>query len=59
MLFIQRPVMYNGLMFMVIAVFISMALCYLKKTKIVDIFIVVLMVAIIVNQYLPLFGIII
>ena len=57
MLFIQRPVMYNGLMFMVIAVFISMALCYLKKKKIVDILIVVMMVAIIVNQYLPLFGI--
>lgn len=57
MLFIQKPVIYNGLIFMVVAVLISMALCYVEKTKIIDIAIVVLMLTIIVNQYLPLFGI--
>ena len=57
MLFIQKPVIYNGLIFMVVAVLISMALCYVEKIKIIDIVIVVLMLTIIVNQYLPLFGI--
>ena len=57
MMFLQKPVMYNGLIFMVLAIFLSMVLCYVKKTKIVDIVLIVLMTAIIVNQYLPLFGI--
>ena len=57
MLFMQKPVMFNGLIFIVMAIFVSMVLCYVKKTKIVDIVIIVLMVAIIANQYLPLFGI--
>lgn len=58
MLFLQKPVMCNGLIFLVIAVFVSIALCYVKKTKIVDILMVVMMIAIVVNQYLPLFGIV-
>ena len=57
MLFMQKPVMCNGLIFMVLAVFVSMVLCYVKKTKIIDIVIVVMMFVIIANQYLPLFGI--
>ena len=57
MLFMQKPVVCNGLIFMVLAIFVSMALCYIKKTKIIDIVLVVLMLAIIANQYLPLFGI--
>lgn len=57
MLFMQKPVMYNGLIFMVLSMFVSMALCYVKKTKIVDTIIVLIMLAVIVNQYLPLFGI--
>ena len=57
MLFMQKPVVYNGLIFIVLAVFVSMALCYIKKSKLIDIILVVLMLAIIVNQYLPLFGI--
>ena len=57
MLFMQKPVMYNGLIFMVLSMFVSMALCYVKKTKIIDIVIILIMVAVIVNQYLPLFGI--
>lgn len=57
MLFMQKPVMCNGLIFMVLAVFISMALCYVKKSKLVDIIIVLVMLAVIANQYLPLFGI--
>lgn len=58
MLFLQKPVMCNRLIFMVFAIFVSMVLCYVKKTKIVDIVIVVMMLAIIANQYLPLFGIV-
>ena len=58
MLFMQKPVMFNGLVFIVMAIFVSMVLCYVKKTKIVDIVIIVLMMAIIANQYLPLFGIV-
>ena len=57
MLFMHKPVVYNGLIFMVLAVFVSMALCYIKKSKLIDIVMVVLMLAIIINQYLPLFGI--
>lgn len=57
MLFMQKPVICNGLIFMSLAVFVSMALCYVKKTKIIDIVIIIMMLAIIVNQYLPLFDI--
>jgi len=57
MLFMQKPVMCNGLIFMVLAIFVSMALCYIKKSKVIDIVLVILMVAIVANQYLPLFGI--
>lgn len=57
MLFTHRPVMSNGLLFLVAAVLISMALCYVKKTKLIDIVIIVMMLAVIANQYLPLFGI--
>lgn len=57
MLFMQKPVVCNGLIFMALAVFVSMALCYVKKTKIIDIVLFILMLAIIANQYLPLFGI--
>lgn len=57
MLFMQKPVVCNGLIFMTLAIFVSIALCYVKKTKIIDIVLIVFMLAIIVNQYLPLFGI--
>ena len=57
MLFMQKPVLCNGLIFMVLSVFISMALCYVRKTKIIDIVIIVMLLAVIANQYLPLFGI--
>ena len=57
MLFMQKPVVCNGLIFMVLAVFVSMALSCVRKSKIIDIALIVLMLAIITNQYLPLFGI--
>ena len=57
MLFMQKPVVCNGLIFMVLAIFVSMALCYIKKSKIIDILLFVFMMALVVNQYLPLFGI--
>ena len=34
-----------------------MAVCYVKKSRLVDIVIVILMLAVLANQYLPLFGI--
>ena len=37
MLFLQKPVMCNGLIYIVIALFVSIALSYIKKSKIVDI----------------------
>ena len=58
MLFLQKPVMCNGLIYIVIALFVSIALSYIKKSKIVDILLVIMMLAIVVNQYLPLFGIV-
>lgn len=57
MLFMQKPVVCNGLIFMVLAIMVSIALCCVKKSKIIDIALIVLMLAIIANQYLPLFGI--
>ena len=59
MLFMQKPVMCNGLIFIVLAIFVSMALCYIKKSKIIDILLILLMIAIVVNQYLPMLGIVI
>ena len=57
MLFMQKPVMCNGLIFMSLAVFVSMALCNVKKSKLIDIVLLVMMLAVVANQYLPLFGI--
>ena len=57
MLFTRKPAMYNGLIFVVLAMFVSMALCYIKKSKIVDIILAVFTVAVIASQYLQLFGI--
>lgn len=57
MLFLQKPVVCNGLIYMVLAVVVSMALSCIKKLRIIDIALIVLMLAIIANQYLPLFGI--
>ena len=57
MLFAQHPVMSNGMFFMMAAIFISMALCNVKRTKLVDALMVIMMLAVIANQYLPLFGI--
>lgn len=57
MLFSQNPVVSNGLFFFMAAVLVSMALCCVKKTKLVNIVMIVLMLAIVVNQYLPLFGV--
>lgn len=57
MLFAQHPVMSNGMFFMMAAILISMALCNVKRTKLVDALMVIMMLAVIANQYLPLFGI--
>lgn len=57
MLFVQEPIICNSLIFMIFAFFYSVAVSDIKKSKIADIIITVLLIAIIVNQYLPLFGI--
>lgn len=56
-LFIQEPVIYNGLIFIIFIFFYAIASSDIKKSKIADIIITLLLIAIIVNQYLPLFGI--
>lgn len=56
-LFMQKPMMSNGLILMILAVFVSMALCYVKKTKVVDIVIFVIMMAVVAGKYLPFFGV--
>lgn len=57
MLFAQQPVMGNGYFFINVSVLVSMALCCVQRTKIIDIVMVIMMLAVIVNQYLPLFGV--
>lgn len=57
MLFAQQPVMSNGFFFIIVSVLVSMALCIVKRTKLIDIVMVIMMLAVIVNQYLPLFGV--
>ena len=57
MLFMQKPVLCNGLIFLVLSFFVSMALCYVKKSRIINIVIIVMIVAVLAIQYLPIFGI--
>ena len=57
MLSSQNPVVSNGFFFFMASVLISMALCCVKRTKLVNVVMIVLMLAIVVNQYLPLFGV--
>lgn len=51
----QRPAVCNGLFFMTLAIFFAMALSAVKKSKIVDVVVVMSMLAVIAVQYLPLF----
>ena len=57
MFFMNTPLMNNSLIFMMFAFFYAIALSDIKKTKIANIITIVVTLIILVNQYLPLFGI--
>lgn len=57
MLFIQKPMMSNTLIFMMFAFFYAIALSDIRKSRIANVVMIVMTVIILVNQYLPLFGI--
>ena len=55
--FMQKPLMNNALIFMMFAMFYAMALSDIRKSKIANAIMVVFLILVIANQYLPLFGI--
>ena len=55
--FMQKPLMNNALIFMMLAMFYAMALSDIRKSKIANAIMVVFLILVIANQYLPLFGI--
>lgn len=57
MFFMHTPLMNNSLIFMMFAFFLSMMLSDIKKTRLANIITIIMTLIIIVNQYLPLFGI--
>lgn len=54
MLFVQGPVFCNGLFFFVMAIITAMALSDVKKSRIADILLLIMILAAVTNQYLPL-----
>ena len=54
MLFVPGPVYCNGLFFFVMAVITAMALSDVKKTRIADVLLLIMILAAVTNQYLPL-----
>ncbi|MGN0032191.1 MAG: DUF6427 family protein [Candidatus Limimorpha sp.] len=54
MLFMQKPVFCNGLLFFVMSIVSAMALSDVRKTRMADILLLAMMLAAITNQYLPL-----
>ena len=55
--FMQKPLMNNALIFMMFAMFYAMTLSDIRKSKIANVTMVVFLILVIANQYLPLFGI--
>ncbi len=55
--FMQKPLMNNALIFMMFAMFYAIALSDIRKSKIANVIMVVFLILVIANQYLPLFGI--
>ena len=55
--FMQKPLMNNALIFMTFAMFYAIALSDVRKSKIANVIMIVFLTFVIVNQYLPLFGI--
>ena len=54
MLFVPGPLYCNGLFFFVMAVITAMALSDVKKTRIADVLLLIMILAAVTNQYLPL-----
>ena len=57
MFFMNLPLMNNSLIFMMFAFFYAIALSDIKRIKIANIITIIVTLIILVNQYLPLFGI--
>lgn len=55
--FIYQPLMGNALVFMMFAFFYAIALSDIKKITIANVIIILMFILVLVNQYLPLFGI--
>jgi len=55
MMAMQKPNFSNGMIFMVLSVFYAMALSTVKKSKIADVLLVIVIVGALSVQYLPLF----
>lgn len=57
MFFIHIPLMNNSLIFMMFAFFFAITLSDIKKSRIANLVMILMLVIILANQYLPLFGI--
>ena len=55
--FMQKPLMNNALIFMMFAMFYAITLSDIRKSKIANAIMIVFLTFVIVNQYLPLFGV--
>ncbi len=55
--FIYQPLMGNALVFMMFAFFYAIALSDIKKITIANVITILMFILVLVNQYLPLFGI--
>ena len=56
-LFIQKPLMNNALIFMMFALFYAIILSDIKKSRIANVIMIIFSTLVLINQYLPLFGI--
>ena len=55
--FMQKPLMNNALIFMMFAMFYAITLSDIRKSRIANAIMIVFLTFVIVNQYLPLFGV--
>ncbi|MBR4156918.1 MAG: hypothetical protein IKU01_09540 [Bacteroidales bacterium] len=57
--FMQKPLMNNALIFMMFALFYAIALSEIKKSRIANVIMIIFLTFVLINQYLPLFGVMI
>ena len=55
--FMQKPLMNNALIFIMFAMFYAITLSDIRKSKLANIIMIVFLIFVLTNQYLPLFGI--